>query len=57
MTKVEKNNWIVHGQILNTEVMGNQQPNSKKEKVQRLSLMGVGYKRLVAEVVDILIKG
>ena len=31
--------------------MGNQQPSSEQEKVQRLSLLGVERKRLTLEVV------
>ena len=33
-------------------LMDDQQPSSEEEKVQRLSLMGVGRKRLAVEVMD-----
>lgn len=45
-TKVEKKYEIAQGQNLNAVTMGNQQPSSEQEKVQRLSRKGVGLQAI-----------
>ena len=52
VAKAEKSYEMMHGQILNIVIMGNQQGSSEQENPQRLfPLREVEHKRLVFEVV------